>query len=1331
MKSLTLVSIVLLAAVALIATVFFISGPEKQVQEVSQALESTAVPEPTANAEVTPEAPPTATPTPAPALSGYVIDTSGEALAGVVVKASGTEEVAQTGTDGYFQFMEVDGVTATLQVNHEPYFPTTLKSLDLPTGDALFVLCRGASIRGRVTNMLSRPQAGIQVERRSASGNWQGPAPLYEKAAENGLTDAAWQEIIERIPKDALHQICLLQFSEEESTSTDEDGRYTLEGLRQGFYHIRIRHGDLVAEPHERLVVDWEENLDGIDFRLTAGHHIRGKAFEAKSEAPVPGVTVSHYISGATAVTGQDGTYALGPLNRGKYQLNINTPPGYLVADLSFGQQGPEANVINQDVEGIDIKLEKAGTVRGRVVDSQGKGVAKARVSLALESINPMTMGPTMMRLGRLMEGKEADSEGRFELTGISEGKGYILHAAASEYPPGKYGPLDLGYGETKEDIEIVLPESGSVYGKVTDKEGEPVPDYHVVCISGDNYFASLTQFANTELIKKAVTDQDGKYSIEYVAAGKNIVVVSRRDVPGSGGGIPQNQQVVEVAGPTEVNFTIEVPKLDGTISGRITDSKGEPAREAVALAMHKNMMMVQQEGGSQEGRVDEDGQYKIENLIEGTEYNVMVLRARGPVNPAQLFSNAVTKTAKASSENVDFTLPGEGSISGRVVYELTGRPVPSFSISATRKSENNPMGAFIGMIEGMFGGKESDEFNSADGSFLLEDLLAGTYTLAVNGEGFAATTVDGIGVIEDQTTEDIVIEVEGGGGVEGIVTNAATKAPIEGALVTAYPGGTNSVFSLMGMNLPDPNKVETKTGPDGKFSFMGLDEGQVSLEASHPEYAPGSVGPVFVSSAGTQEVDIPLSQGGRIEGHVYDSDGTPQPGIQINIVSVNGEQNISTTADNEGFYSKDNVPPGHYVVTFPFMDIFTSQHNGSMQGVGEVQNGQTTVIDIGGGQGVTVTGIVQSAGRPVPGVQVVFIRGSEVNFILPGGTLGETTTNPDGTYRVSGLDGGPAKILIVRMNDLMAGRPPMTLHRQEVELPQSGEIQIDVQLQLLPLGGTVRDAETGEPIADAMLMMFRDFSGGERTPFELRPGGEGGIGTGQVTTGEDGRYLFEEVAPGEYVLSCRAQGYGQQSIEIRVEAQPTGEVDIQMPKQVGEVSGRITDRQTGRAVQGAIVYLIDQHGQMVMPAGLGPMGMMTDEGGHFKIDSVAPGVYALLAGDPMTNAYGWTRIDGVVAQAGEVTDLEIELQRGASVAIGLMDPQGQPLMGAEWQLFDDRGTSMAGQTMEIGNTLRTSLAPGQYTARAELRGFQSVEFPFTIEEGQASFEQAITTQPM
>jgi hypothetical protein len=114
-----------------------------------------------------------------------------------------------------------------------------------------------------------------------------------------------------------------------------------------------------------------------------------------------------------------------------------------------------------------------------------------------------------------------------------------------------------------------------------------------------------------------------------------------------------------------------------------------------------------------------------------------------------------------------------------------------------------------------------------------------------------------------------------------------------------------------------------------------------------------------------------------------------------------------------------------------------------------------------------------------------------------------------------------------------------------------------------------------------------------------------------------------------------------------------------------------------------------------------------------------------------MGGLYAWSRTDGVVVLAGKPTELDIQVDRGASVVLSLVDPQGQPVLGAQWKLYDSRGTSLAGQMLALGNTMRTSLPPGDYTARAELPGFQPVEFPFVIGEGQPTFESPIVAQPM
>ena len=1326
-----IVAIVAVALIGALAFVLLSPKPEQPSQEVAQ------VDTPTPSSEATRPPEVTLTPTPTilqelpeqPAVAGYVIDMSGVAVPGVIVSASSVESPVRSDANGHFAFSTVEGGTSTLRVDQAPYLPISLKGLDLPTKDAVFVLCRGGQIRGTITNMLSRPEASVTVEAVRVAGPLRSHASMAKIAAASSPPEAPWRLVLDRLDEKSIASVCFLDPFTNRTTASGSDGRYVMDQLPPGTYTIRAKRESLIAQPREKVLLSWEETLDGIDLKLGSGYHIRGRAYEEKSGASVASVTVSHHVTGMEAVTQGDGTYDLGPVPPGLYNLRVQTPPSYIVTGLPIGREGPEANVTDQDISGVDVKLERAGSVSGWVVDGAGQPVRNARVSLALQSFN-LTDIQRIGRIERVARGERTDEQGRFRLDRVPESKGYVLYAGAEGYASGRFGPFDLGYGETKENIEIVLTKGGTVLGRILDQNGDPVPEYAVVCLPGDNFFSVLLLLPNEQLRKTGKSGNDGSYRIESVPEGKNVVMLYR--TLEMRGGMPKAQRTVDVTATTEASFTIDVAKLDGVITGHVTTSKGQPAPGILVMAMGKNMAMGGQEGFQSQSITDKEGAYTLQDLLKNTDYTVFASDAERAGGPGGIFSDSVSKTVRTSAENVDFVLPGRGGISGRVAYKLTGRPVPAFRLAAARiAGEDNPLGGLTALVQGMFGGGEGTEFSSRDGSFVLRDLAIGTYNLEVSGQGFAKTTRDGVIVQEDQTTTEIVIEVEGGGGVEGVVRDAATKRPIEGALVAVEPGGIGAMFSLLGFNMPQANKIKAITGPDGKFSITGLDEGAVTLRVSCEGYAPETLGPVLVPGERMQAVQVDLARGGRIEGHVYDGDSKPLPGAQLTIFAADGSTTLPVTTDSEGAYQKESVPEGHYIVGFSFMDVFSSQHDGNLQGRGEVRNGQTTVIDIGGPGGVTVVGTVLRGGQPVPGVTVVFAKGSEASIYFPGGMLSRVTADQDGNYRASGLPAGPAKLLVTRFGAILQGKPPEIIHRQEIQLPDSGEIRIDIDLQLSTLAGSVRDAETGQPIEGAMLILFPDLSGPDRRPYELRLGADGEMGVQQERTSGDGRYRFPEVDPRKYVLTCRAEGYGQQAVEVTAGLVPGPDIDFTLPKQVGEVTGRITYRATGRAVPSAVVYLIDQYGQMVMPAGSGQMGMIADQSGRFRIDSVAPGAYALMCGDPMGGLYAWSRTDGVVVLAGKPTELEIQVDRGASVVLSLVDPQGQPVLGAQWRLYDSRGTSLAGQMLALGNTMRTSLPPGEYTARAELPGFQPVEFPFVIGEGQPTFESPIVAQPM
>ncbi len=1262
-------------------------------------------------------------------LAGYMFDLTGTAIPGITVTETNSGNTAETDAEGRYVFGSIASETASLRADQAPYLALNLKEIRPPMEDAILVLCKGGSIQGTVKDILSRPMGNMRVETIRTAG----PSKSYPALFLEAVSRSPRSVILQGLDEQTLADLFSPDTFEKQTAVTDAEGAYSLDRLPPGKYTVRALHDTYVAKPSEGLLLDWEQTVGGIDFTLESGYRVLGKAYEEKSGSLIAGVTVSESSLGKSALSQQDGTYSLGPLPPGSFQLTVTAPPEYVLSDSFMGRPGPEVNVTSQNVEGIDIPLLKAGLISGRVLNSNRDPVPEARVSLALRAINPTDIR-RMSRLGMISRGQRTDADGKFRIERVPTDQGYLLNAGKEGYAPGQYGPFDLGEGEWKEDVEIVLNSGGAVSGRVSNASGEPIEGYHLFCMPGENFFAAIPLMSYDELRRMVVSDSDGQYQFEHISPGRNVVFVYRHAQPS--GGLPKAQRTVEVVVGEElknIDFSIDAPPLEGTIRGRVLNSEGKPVPQVMVMAMAKNMMMGagNQEGFQSTTVTKQDGSYELADLHEKQEYTVLASDIKDDRDVGKLFSECVTKTVTTSAENVDLILPGRGGIAGRVVYKLTGLPVTSFSLSAIRHSDSdNPLAGLSGVLKGMFGASKGQAFTSSNGDFTLENLMAGTYNLEISGDGFLKTTSEDITVQEKQVTQNVRIEVEAGKGIQGIVLDAETKAPVEGAEVTVQTGGFGAMMSLMGVGTPQAGATKTTTDAQGRFLIADVQEGTVTLSVSHAEYSSQTVGPIDVSKDTARNVEVSLYRGGRIEGHVYGSEGQPAAGIQLTIMASDSSASFQVTADSEGFYSKDRVPSGHYVVGLSFMNLLTTQWQGALRGQGEVREGETAVIDIGSSAGVSVEGIVSLGGKPQENMQVLFVLGSERQMFTPGGVLSRDITGADGSYLAAGLPSGSAKLLVSRVVGNAIQDVPRTLYRRDVTLPEQGKIRVDIDLQLARISGSVRDGQAGNPIENALLILYPDLREANSNPFELQPGTQD-MATNMAKTGSDGRYVFEEIGPGAYLVSCRAEGYGQQAITVTVDSGPRDGIDFPLLKQVGEITGTVTDRNTGKAIPSAVVSVIDRLGQLVLPAGSGNMGMIADANGHFRVDSITPGEYAVMCGDPIGSKYAWTRLEGVAVQAGQPTELSIVLERGIEVILSLVDPDGKPVLGATWRLQNERGISLAGQTMEIGNTLRTSLTPGSYTAMAQATGFQPARFPFVIEPGQTQFSQAIRMERM
>jgi hypothetical protein len=178
--------------------------------------------------------------------------------------------------------------------------------------------------------------------------------------------------------------------------------------------------------------------------------------------------------------------------------------------------------------------------------------------------------------------------------------------------------------------------------------------------------------------------------------------------------------------------------------------------------------------------------------------------------------------------------LQGTGAITGRVTDGLSGKPVRDFTVSVTHvQGTRGRVGHRGGPLRVV----------SATGEFTLDNLVAGTYSLAFTAPGFGATTQTKLSVVEGHQTRANVL-LNAGGSVAGVVVDRR------------------------GVGLPGTS-IRVDTGwhgqpavsdANGNFKVENVARGVRSLTASHPAYDTRIISGISVFPNQTAQTRIELS---------------------------------------------------------------------------------------------------------------------------------------------------------------------------------------------------------------------------------------------------------------------------------------------------------------------------------------------------------------------------------------------------------------------------------------------------------------------------------------
>lgn len=493
-----------------------------------------------------------------------------------------------------------------------------------------------------------------------------------------------------------------------------------------------------------------------------------------------------------------------------------------------------------------------------------------------------------------------------------------------------------------------------------------------------------------------------------------------------------------------------------------------------------------------------------------------------------------------------------------------------------------------------------------------------------------------------------------GKGSISGTVTDQETGDPVRKAIVTLTLQGT-------------PRRWATaRTDGSGRFQFDTLPAGKYDLRAAKGQEGAAIYGAKDLRGLGDlitlgdgetfSGVKLRFLRAASVSGHVYDSDGEPVPGVNVNLLRQG--RNLGApiltnyrngTTDDMGEFHILNIDPGQYYLRSmasngprrfaqgPGLPMLLDQYYGGAQ---EAKG--ASPIRVRAAENLTGLDFRLNAAAPVQ------VRG-RITGVPPEAISSSTQPADTGVAFIHGpVQFGPEVQITIgpveagqRWYNGGSARGP-DFHFQLPDVPPDRyRIEARFQHENKSYGAyQVVDLRAGAGEVLLSLAQEKEIPGTVR--FEgpsasrpnglrislARPGGQGANNSAAVV-GADGRFLLERVAAGEWQLAInplppgflKSAQFGDKDVRFtpfEVEADGKASLNIVVSTNTAKIEGEI-DSDSANSQRAGIV---------VAPVA-GPYHTLTrfyysavaDDQGKFKLQGIAPGKYKIFAVEKMTPA--------------------------------------------------------------------------------------------------------------
>ncbi|MDB4954676.1 MAG: hypothetical protein JWO36_2245 [Myxococcales bacterium] len=566
----------------------------------------------------------------------------------------------------------------------------------------------------------------------------------------------------------------------------------------------------------------------------------------------------------------------------------------------------------------------------------------------------------------------------------------------------------------------------------------------------------------------KAATNVDGIAKLTGVGAGWSPLVVHAK-------GYAQAAMMLRRSGSSDAPEHAALSLARGAaLAGRVVDENGKAVENARVVATSASEALPVVDPRLDGVVTGADGSFSIATLSAGTW--------------------RVTATAGdyAPTTSAPFMVDGEHARSGMELRLLAGAIV--------RGTVKDPTGAPVAaadvsvVVHGyVFWRARRQAFTDANGKFSVGGLSPRAVDIVSWRDSAASTIVPAD--LAAKREQEVTLTLDISGAITGTVVDKSGE-PIGDAQVIAEPDetGDRAAWSVRGVQ-------ETVTDQGGAFRFAGLPDGSYRVRAARPGATEAalalSTGVVTKPSATPIKIVVPAD--GRALGKVQLAEGKPATAFTISLDNTNPLPIVTT----DGAFAI-RAEAGTFTLTVAGPGFVTTSKQVTI-----AEGKDTDVGTLAVNAGRSISGrVLDEQGAPVAHATVAagaLLTGGGAELYIKNESIAakDTETGAAGRFVLVGFPPASLTIIAGKAN---AGRSA------SVQLPASPD-SVTLDLVLAATSGLEGKAtRNGQPLGDTVI--FANPIGAMWSNFF-------------VSTGPDGTFVLDALAPGSYIVYPRLGGGG------------------------------------------------------------------------------------------------------------------------------------------------------------------------------------------------------------